>query len=153
MLYTKFQTSEPGGSDKKMFKYISMHFYDLYLGSQARSHLWHWNLHLNNLCKGLLGNATYQISRRFLIYISMHLYGLNVGPPGPEPSLTLGPSFGLGELKVGLIIKHSTKIFIANIYRPCPDNNSRSVSSLGSKVNKKWNSQTNIGNGMKNWCS
>ena len=33
MLHTKFQTSEPGGSDKKMFKYISMHFYDLNLGS------------------------------------------------------------------------------------------------------------------------
>ena len=46
---------------KKIFEYISMHFYGLNLGPLARDYLGPWDLHLNKLGKGPLGNAIYQI--------------------------------------------------------------------------------------------
>ena len=63
MLYTKFQASEPSGSEEEDFLiYISMHFYGSNLGPLARDHLGPWDLGLNKLGKGAPGNATYQIS-------------------------------------------------------------------------------------------
>ena len=82
-----------------------MHFYGLNLGPLARGHLGPWDLHLNKLGKGALANATYQISniwakwfwRRFLIYISMHFCGSNLGPRARGH---LGP-WDLGLNKLG----------------------------------------------------
>ena len=39
-----------------------MYFFGLNLGPLARGHLGSWDLHLNKLGRGPLGNATYQIS-------------------------------------------------------------------------------------------
>ena len=47
---------------KKSFEYFAMIFFDLNLGLMARDNLEPWDLHLNKLDKGLLGNATHQIS-------------------------------------------------------------------------------------------
>ena len=47
---------------KKIFEYFSMYFYGLNLGPLASGHLRPWDLHLNKLCRGPLGYATYQIS-------------------------------------------------------------------------------------------
>ena len=62
MLHTKFQASKPSGSEAKKFKYFSMHFSDLNQEPPGMGHLESWDLHLNKLGKGLLGNATYQVS-------------------------------------------------------------------------------------------
>ena len=53
MLVTEFQTSKPSGS---------MYFYGLSLQPLPRSHLGPWDLHLNKIGKGPLGNSTIQIS-------------------------------------------------------------------------------------------
>ena len=58
MLHTKFQATKP----KKIFKYFYMYFYGSNLGSPARGHLGPWDLGLNKLGIGALGNATYKIS-------------------------------------------------------------------------------------------
>ena len=47
---------------KKIFEYFSMYFYGLNLRPLTRGHLGPWDLHLNKLGRGPLGNATYQIS-------------------------------------------------------------------------------------------
>ena len=47
---------------KKSFEYFSMYFFGLNLGPLAWGHLGPWDLHLNKLGRGPLGNATYQIS-------------------------------------------------------------------------------------------
>ena len=62
MLYTKFQASEPSGSEEDFLTYISMHFYGSNLKPLARGHLGPWDLHLNKLGRGALGNCTYPIS-------------------------------------------------------------------------------------------
>ena len=63
MLVTEFQASKPSGSEEEDFLiYFSMYFYGLNLQPMARSHLGPWDLHLNKLGKGPLGNATKQIS-------------------------------------------------------------------------------------------
>ena len=62
MLHTKFQASKPSGSEAEDFSIFSMYFYGLNLGPLARGHLGLWDLHLNKLVRGELGNATYQIS-------------------------------------------------------------------------------------------
>ena len=59
MLHTEFQATKPSGSEEKSFEYFSLYFYDLNL-SLAQVHLGTWDLHLNKLGKGPLGNATYQ---------------------------------------------------------------------------------------------
>ena len=62
MLHTELQASKPRGSEKEYFFFIfSMYFYDLNQGPQVRDHLGPWDLHLNKIGKGPLGNATYQI--------------------------------------------------------------------------------------------
>ena len=58
MLHTKFQATEPSGSEEEIFLYISMHFYGSNLGPLAGGP---WDLHLNKLGRGALGNATNQI--------------------------------------------------------------------------------------------
>ena len=65
LVHTKFQASKPSGSEENfgIFFYVfSMYFYGLKLGPLARSHLAPWDLHLNKIGKGPLGNAKYQIS-------------------------------------------------------------------------------------------
>ena len=47
---------------KKNFEYFSMYFYGLKLGPLAWGHLELWDVHLNKIGIGLLGNATYPIS-------------------------------------------------------------------------------------------
>ena len=47
---------------KKIFQYISVHFYGSNLGPLARDHLGPWDLRLNKLGKGPPSNASYQIS-------------------------------------------------------------------------------------------
>ena len=47
---------------KKIFQYISVHFYDSNLGPLVQGHLEPWDLGLNKLGKGPPSNATYQIS-------------------------------------------------------------------------------------------
>ena len=59
MLYTKFQASEPSGSEEEDFL---IYFYVSNLGPLARGHLGPWHFHLNKLGRGALGNATYPIS-------------------------------------------------------------------------------------------
>ena len=59
MLYTKFQASEPSGPEEEDFL---IYFYGSNLGPLARGHLGPWDLHLNKLGRGALGNATYPIS-------------------------------------------------------------------------------------------
>ena len=59
MLHTKFQASEPSGSVEEDFL---IYFYAfLWFGPRtlARNHLGPWELHLNKVVKGLLGNGTY----------------------------------------------------------------------------------------------
>ena len=91
MLHIKFQASKPSCSEEEFFlKYFSMYFCGPKLGLLARGHFGPWDLHLNKLGRGALGNATYQISntwakwvqRRVFEYISMHFYGSNIGLPG-----------------------------------------------------------------------
>ena len=60
MLHTEFQATKPSGSEEKSFEYFSLYFNHLNLGPLAQVHLGTWDLHLNNLGKGPLGNATYQ---------------------------------------------------------------------------------------------
>ena len=62
MLVTEFQASKPSGSEEEDFEYFSMYFYGSNLQPLARSHLGPWDLHLNKIGKGPLGNATIQIS-------------------------------------------------------------------------------------------
>ena len=62
MLVTEFQASKPNSSEEEDFLIFFMHFYGLNLGPTATGHLGTWDLHLNKLGKGPLGNATYQIS-------------------------------------------------------------------------------------------
>ena len=64
--------------------------FDIFLGPLARSHIGPWDLHLNKLGKGLLGNDTYYISKHLS---QMVLKKKIFRTPGPGPSLTLGPSF------------------------------------------------------------
>ena len=59
MLHTQFQTSGLSGSEEEDFL---IHFYGSNLGPLARGHLGPWDLHLNKLGRGALGNASYQIS-------------------------------------------------------------------------------------------
>ena len=68
---------------KIIFEYFSMYFYGLNLWPLTRSHLGPWDLHLNKLGRGSVGNATYQISniwamwfwrRRFLNYFYAFLW-------------------------------------------------------------------------------
>ena len=83
---------------KKIFEYISMHFYGSNLGPLARDRLGPWDLGLNKLGNGAPGNATYQISstlakqfwrRRFLSVF--HFWTQD--PPATGPFGTPGPSF------------------------------------------------------------
>ena len=62
MLYTKFQASEPSGSEEEDFLIYFYAFLWFNLGPLARDHLGPWDLGLNKLGKGAPGNATYQIS-------------------------------------------------------------------------------------------
>ena len=56
MLHTKFQTTGSSGSEVEDFlKY----FYGSNFGPLVRGHLGPWDLHLNKIGKGLLGNVTY----------------------------------------------------------------------------------------------
>ena len=66
---------------KETFQYFSMYFYGSNLGSMCRGHLGACGLDLNNFGKRPLGN------------LSVFSYGLNLGPPGAEPSWSLGPSY------------------------------------------------------------
>ena len=59
MLHTKFQATKPSGSEAEDFY---MNFNGSKLGPPARGHLGPWDLGLNKLGKGALGNATYKIS-------------------------------------------------------------------------------------------
>ena len=68
MLHTKFQASEPSGSKEEDFLIYSIHFYGSNLGPLARGHLGPWDLHLNKLGRGALGNATYQISNTWAMW-------------------------------------------------------------------------------------
>ena len=59
-------------------------------------------LHLNKFGKGPLGyihtiphvkHISQEVLKKIFEHFSMYLYGLNLGPPGKEPSWILGPSF------------------------------------------------------------
>ena len=102
MLHTKFKYLSHVVLKKKIFEYFSMYFHGLNLRPLNRGHLGPWDLHLNKLRRGPLGNVTYQffkhlgkvvLKKKIFEYISMHFYGLNVGPSGAGPSWTLGPWF------------------------------------------------------------
>ena len=93
---------------KKIFEYFSMHFYGLNLRPLTRGHLGPWDLHLNKLGRGPLGNATYQISniwakwfwrRRFFnIFLCISM----VGTYDPLARGHLGPwDLGLNKLGKG----------------------------------------------------
>ena len=58
MLVTEFQASKPSGLKKRIYEYFSMYFYGSNLQPLARSNLGPWDLHLNKIGKGSLGNAT-----------------------------------------------------------------------------------------------
>ena len=64
-----------------------------------QDHFVPWDLHLNELGKGLLAHATHQISsqvvlkKKMLEYFSMSFYGSNPGLPGAGPFSTWGPPF------------------------------------------------------------
>ena len=62
MLHTEFQASKPNGFEEEDF----LIFFYVFLWFKPRTpgadHLLSWDLHLNKLGKGPLGNATYQIS-------------------------------------------------------------------------------------------
>ena len=62
MLYIKFRASEPSGSEDEDFLIYFYAFLWSNLGPLARDHLGPWDLGLNKLGKGALGNATYQNS-------------------------------------------------------------------------------------------
>ena len=62
MLYTKFQASEPSGSEEEDFLIYFYAFLWFEPRTPARGHLGPWDLHLNKLGRGALGNATYPIS-------------------------------------------------------------------------------------------
>ena len=61
MLHTQFQASKPSGSEKEdfFFLYFSMYFNGSNLRPSGQGHLGPWDLHLNKLGKGPLGNAIY----------------------------------------------------------------------------------------------
>ena len=62
-LHTKFQASKTSGSKEEDFLNIfSMYFYSLNLGPLAWGHLELWDLPLNKIGIGPLGNATYPMS-------------------------------------------------------------------------------------------
>ena len=48
--------------NKKIFEYISMHFYGSNLGPPGPGLSWTWGLHTDKLGKGPPDNATYRIS-------------------------------------------------------------------------------------------
>ena len=58
MIHTKVQTARPSGSEKEDFLIFSMYFNGLNLRSLVRGYLVSWDLHLNKIGKGPLGNAT-----------------------------------------------------------------------------------------------
>ena len=62
MLHTKFQASKPIGSEEEDFYFFYMYFYGSNLEPPATDHLGPWDLHLNKVGIGALGNATYQKS-------------------------------------------------------------------------------------------
>ena len=62
MRHTEFQASKPSGSEETGFLIFSMYFYCSNLGPTDRGHLAPWDLHLNKIGKGPLGNATYPFS-------------------------------------------------------------------------------------------
>ena len=62
MLYTKFQASEPSGSEEEDFLIYFYAFLWFEPRTPGRDHLGPWDLGLNKLGKGAPGNATYQIS-------------------------------------------------------------------------------------------
>ena len=65
MLLTKFQASEPSGSEEDFFLIFSMYnnnFYGSNLGPPSGGHLEPGDLHMNKLGKRPLSNATYKIS-------------------------------------------------------------------------------------------
>ena len=60
MLYTQFQASKPSGSEEEdffIFFYVFQWFTPKTLWQGG--HLGPWDLHLNKLGKGLLGNVIY----------------------------------------------------------------------------------------------
>ena len=65
MLHTKFQASKLSGCEAEDFSIFSMYFYGSNLGPLARGHLGPWDLHLNKLVRGEVGNATYLISKNW----------------------------------------------------------------------------------------
>ena len=74
--------------NKKIFEYISMHFYGSNLGPPGPRLSWTWGLHTEKLGKGPPDNATYQISstwvkqfwrRRFLSIF--HFWAQDTPPP------------------------------------------------------------------------
>ena len=60
MQHNKFQASLSQVVLKKIFEYFSMFFYGLNLRPLTRGHLGPWDLNLNKLGRGPLGNATCQ---------------------------------------------------------------------------------------------
>ena len=58
MLHTKFQASKPSGSEEEDFLIFFYVFLWFEPTTPTRGHLRHWDLHLNKLGRGLLGNAT-----------------------------------------------------------------------------------------------
>ena len=79
MLHTKYQGSKPCGFRQDVFFHVfPIQAYVKYL-TPRRDLFWHQGYNLNNLGRGLLGDATYQISmflafwfqtRRFLMFSS-----------------------------------------------------------------------------------
>ena len=116
MLHTKFQASKPSGSEEEDFWIFSMQFYGLNLGRLTRGHLGPWDLHLNKLGRGSLGNATYQISniwakwfwrRRFL---NIFLCFLWFEPRTPWRGAILDP----GTLVWTNLVKDHRQCYIPN---------------------------------------
>ena len=62
MLYTKFQASEPSGSDEEDFLIYFYAFLWFEPRTPGQRPSLTWDLHLNKLGRGALGNATYPIS-------------------------------------------------------------------------------------------
>ena len=94
MQHTKFQASQPSGSEEEVFfEYFSKCFYDLNIEPTGAGP---WYLHLNKLGKDpwRMLHTEFKSSKpsrseeeAFLSkYFSMYFYYLNLGPPGVRPS-------------------------------------------------------------------
>ena len=89
MLHTKFQASKPSGSEEEDFLIFFYAFLWFEPTTPDQRPSWTRQCYVPNFKH--LGQVV--LKKKIFEYISMHFYGLNLGPPGAGPSWTLGPWF------------------------------------------------------------